>query len=284
MVVGSYSCTLLARESLLRLWFMAGTIWLSIWFQWTSLHCPNVFSYHFCCSNLHLVLLFFCGLVYAWFCLPFFVCYDIWLMFSIHCCVVLAFHACLGYWSVLVTPLCCSWIYDISLLLRICFCVFSSCYESFRLLWLFLRTCNLHGHKGKKEKLLNHIFYSIDSFLELFCHWLAFLLCLPLDFLLCDCCAGRWCLCFFRMSFFVTLWYLSFVSLCCFPFYFYFSSHAFLLMSIQRLKLAHVLTWFGLKDSVECVCCCCKQPFPGLSLVTCFFIAMLVIGFFPLEI
>ncbi|KAI9383381.1 hypothetical protein POPTR_013G075801v4 [Populus trichocarpa] len=64
------------------------------------------------------------------------------------------------------------------------------------------------------------------------------------------------------MSFFVTLWYLSFVSLCCFPFYFYFSSHAFLLMSIQRLKLAHVLTWFGLKDSVECVCCCCKQPFP----------------------
>ncbi|KAL9342060.1 hypothetical protein Peur_065385 [Populus x canadensis] len=49
---------------------------------------------------------------------------------------------------------------------------------------------------------------------------------------------GRWCLCFFLMCFFVTLWYLSFVSLCCFPYYFYFSSHAFLLMSIQRLKLA----------------------------------------------
>lgn len=80
----------------------------------------------------------------------------------------------------------------------------------------------------------------------------------------------------------VSLWLSGIcpLSLCCFPFYFYFSSHAFLLMSIQRLKLAHVLAWFGLKDSVECVCCCCKQPFPGLSLVTCFFIAMLVIGFF----
>jgi hypothetical protein len=190
MVVGSYSCTLLARESLLRLWFMAGTIW-------TSLHCPNVFSYHFCCSNLHLVLLFFCGLVYAWFCLPFFVCYDIWLMFSIHCCVVLAFHACLGYWSVLVTPLCCSWIYDISLLLRICFCVFSSCYESFRLLWLFLRTCNLHGHKGKKEKLLNHIFYivlSLVSFLALLASWfpVMWLLCGQVVSLLSSCSLWHW--------------------------------------------------------------------------------------------
>lgn len=43
----------------------------------------------------------------------------------------------------------------------------------------------------------------------------------------------------------VSLWLSGMcpLSLCCFPFYFCFSSHAFLLMSIQRLKLAHVLAW-----------------------------------------
>lgn len=69
----------------------------------------------------------------------------------------------------------------------------------------------------------------------------------------------------------VSLWLSGIcpLSLCCFPFYFYFSSHAFLLMSIRRLKLAHVLAWFGLKDSVECVCCCCKQPFPDFLADDC---------------